>query len=95
MTSSPTWCATVPFLSSSAGTMEDAAGEMPRNSPAMPIVFAVNWPPQAPAPGLAEFSSSSRSASLILPTAWAPMPSKTSRIETSWPWKCPGAIEPL
>ena len=28
-------------------------GEIPRNSPAMAMVLAVNWPPQAPAPGQA------------------------------------------
>ncbi len=40
-------------------------GEMPRNSPAMAMVLAVNWPPQAPGPGQAEASSASSSASLI------------------------------
>ena len=31
-----------------AGTPVSSIGEMPRNSPAMAIVLAVNWPPQAP-----------------------------------------------
>src|SRR5207248_221310 len=34
-----------------AGTPFRPIGEMPRNSNAMDIVFAVNWPPHAPAPG--------------------------------------------
>ena len=41
-------------------------GEMPRNSPAMAMVLAVNWPPQAPAPGQAWSSSASSSASVDL-----------------------------
>ena len=32
-------------------------GEMPRNSQAMAMVLAVNWPPQAPAPGQAAAST--------------------------------------
>ena len=51
----------------------------------MAIVFAVNWPPQAPMPGEATFSSSASSSSLIVPAACLPTPSKTSRIETSAP----------
>ena len=39
------------------------------------IVFAVNCPPQAPAPGQAAPSSSFRSAAEIFPAAYAPMPS--------------------
>ena len=50
-------------------------GERPRKSRMVDIVLAVNWPPQAPAPGQATDSSSCRSASLIFPAAWAPMPS--------------------
>ena len=59
------------------------------------MVFAVNWPPQAPAPGQAAPSSSWTSAPLIFPTAWAPTASKTSWMVTSRPRKRPGAIEPL
>ena len=36
-------------------------------SNAIAIVLAVNWPPQAPAPGLATRSSSASSSSVILP----------------------------
>ena len=39
--------------SSSAGTIAEPAGEIPSASKAQAIVLAVNWPPQAPAPGLA------------------------------------------
>ena len=52
-------------------------GEMPRNSPAMAMVLAVNWPPQAPGPGQAAASRASSWSSLILPAACEPMPSKT------------------
>src|SRR6476659_341558 len=58
------------------------------------MVLAVNWPPQAPAPGLATPSSSYSSSSVIRPAACAPTASKTSWIVTSLPWKWPGAIEP-
>ena len=70
-------------------------GLIPRNSSAVDIVFAVNWPPQAPAPGHATLSSSCSSSALIVPAACAPTPSNTSWIVTSRPWKRPGAIEPL
>ena len=93
-TSRPHSSATRPFLPSSAGTMELPIGEMPSTSNAIAIVFAVNWPPQAPAPGLATDSISARSSSLIFPRACAPMASKTSMIETSLPRKLPGGIEP-
>ncbi len=86
--------ATLGFSPSSAGTMAEPPGEIPRASNAQAIVFAVNWPPQAPAPGLATFSISSSSSSVILPAAWAPTASKTSRIVTSLPFRRPGAIEP-
>ena len=41
------------FLGSIAGTPLNPSGEMPRNSKAMAIVLAVNWPPHAPGPGQA------------------------------------------
>ena len=63
-------------------------------SKAIAIVLAVNWPPHAPAPGLATASSSARSSSVMRPAACAPIASKTSLIVTSLPWKCPGGIEP-
>ncbi len=86
MTSSPIFSATVAFSSSSAGTIAEPPAEIPSASNAQAIVFAVNWAPQAPAPGLATSSSSASSSSVILPALWAPTASKTSRIVTSRPW---------
>ncbi len=50
-----------------AGTPESCMGEMPRISPLMAMVLAVNWPPHAPAPGQALASRASSPASSILP----------------------------
>ena len=58
------------------------------------MVFAVNWPPQAPADGQAAHSRIFRSSSDIFPAALAPTPSNTSMIVTSLPLKEPGRIEP-
>ena len=82
------------MLGSWAGTIAVVMGEIPSISKAIAIVLAVNWPPQAPAPGEATCSSSSSSSSLRVPAAWAPTASKTSWIVTSWPWKRPGGMEP-
>ena len=65
------------FSGDMAGTPVSWMGEMPRNSPAMAMVLAVNWPPQAPGPGQAAASRASSWSSLILPAACEPMPSKT------------------
>ena len=70
---------------SCAGMSLGPIGEMPSIWKAIAIVLAVNWPPQAPAPGLATSSSAVSSSSVILPAAWAPIASKTSWIVTSWP----------
>ena len=94
ITSSPTFSATVSFSSSSAGTIAAPPGEIPSASKAQAIVLAVNWPPQAPAPGEATSSSERSSSSVMLPAAWAPIASKTSTIVTSLPFQRPGAIEP-
>ena len=94
ITSSPASKATCALLLCWAGTIDEPIGEMPRISNAIAIVLAVNWPPQAPAPGLATPSSSCSSSSVILPAACAPTASKTCWIVTSWPWKRPGGIEP-
>ena len=77
-----------------AGTIALPIGEMPITSNAVAIVFAVNWPPHAPAPGHAACSSSESSASLMSPAARAPTPSNTSWIVTSLPRKRPGMIDP-
>ena len=63
-------------------------------SNAVAIVFAVNCPPHAPAPGQAMRSSSASFASLIVPALCAPTASKTSPIVTSRPSNRPGRIEP-
>ena len=51
ITSSPDSRATSSLRPSSAGTIAEPAGEIPSTSKAIAIVLAVNWPPQAPAPG--------------------------------------------
>ena len=93
-TSRPQSCATAPFLPSSAGTIELPIGEMPSISNAIAMVFAVNCPAQAPAPGDATDSSSARSSSDMSPAAWAPTASNTSWIVTSSPLNFPAATEP-
>ncbi len=89
MTSRPASTATSALRPCSAGTIDEPIGEMPSTSKAIAIVLAVNWPPQAPAPGLAASSSSSSRSSLMRPVACAPTASKTSWIVTSWPSKRP------
>src|SRR6202022_878460 len=65
----------------------------PMNSIAVDIVFAVNWPPQAPAPGQALSSTSRSSAASILPAATAPTASKTSIKVMSRPrWRPAGRV---
>ena len=75
--SSPVLRAASSLSGSSAGIAFSPAGERPRNSSAVDIVFAVNWPPQAPAPGHAAFSASYSSSSVILPARYAPIASNT------------------
>jgi len=58
------------------------------------IVFAVNIPPQDPAPGQAWRSISSSSASLISPVATEPTPSKTFWMVISRPSCSPGMMDP-
>jgi hypothetical protein len=82
------------LLGFSAGTIAAPIGEMPSTSSAIAIVLAVNWPPQAPDPGEATFSSAISSSSVIRPAACAPTASKTSWIVTSSPLYRPGMIEP-
>ena len=77
-----------------AGTLALPMGEIPSISNAMAMVLAVNWPPQAPAPGQAWSSMSFSSRSVILPDAWAPTASKTSWMVTSCCWKLPGMMDP-
>ena len=72
-------------MASWAGTRLGPIGLMPIISNAIAIVLAVNWPPQAPAPGLAAASMSASSWSVILPAAFAPTASKTSITVMSLP----------
>ena len=83
------------MCASSAGTIAEPAGEMPSTSNAIAIVLAVNWPPQAPAPGLGgllelvqllvgDLAGGVR-ADRLEDLAW---------IVTSRPLKWPGRIEP-
>ena len=86
--------ATTVLRGSVAGTSPAAMGATPRNARVVAMVLAVNWPPQAPAPGQARSSSARRSLSLMVPAAWAPTASNTSRMVTSRPWKRPGKMGP-
>src|SRR6202140_4488892 len=95
MTSRPARSATSSLCGSSAGTSFAPAGLMPRNSIAIDMVFAVNCPPQAPAPGQALSSISRSSVRLILPAETAPTASKTSINVMSRPRWRPAAIGPL
>ena len=75
MTSSPLRRAASSLAGSSAGMPLSPAGREPRNSIAVLIVLAVNWPPQAPGPGQTTFSISYSSSSVILPARYAPIAS--------------------
>ena len=66
----------------------------PIASPTQAMVLAVNWPPHAPWPGQATFSSSCTSDSGQAPAAYLPTTSNTSTTVTSLSWKRPGRIEP-
>ena len=94
MTSRPAARATPAFAGSVAGTSFAPIGERPRNVSAVAIVFAVNWPPHAPAPGHAPASTSQSFSSESFPAACAPTASKTSWIVTSLPATFPGSMEP-
>ncbi len=61
---------------------------------AMAMVLAVNWPPQAPAPGQTALSTAFRPSSDRAPAAWAPMASNTSWTETSFVPMTPGRMVP-
>ena len=94
--SSPAFTAACGLPGCVAGISFRPGALTPRKSRAVAIVFAVNCPPHAPAPGQAALSSActSRLAS-SMPAACAPTASKTSWIVTSRPRYRPAAIEPL
>ena len=63
------------FAPFTAGIPFAPSGVRPRKSTIVDIVFAVNWPPHAPAAGQATDSSSCSSSALIFPAAYAPIAS--------------------
>ena len=86
MTISPVRYAAASLAGSSAGMPLSPAGESPMNSRTMLMVFAVYWPPQAPGPGQATFSTSYSSSSVILPARYAPIASNTvTTVALRWP----------
>ena len=66
------------FAASTAGIPFRPTGDMPIASMIVAMVFAVNWPPQAPAVGHAAFSTDLNSFASILPALNAPTASNTS-----------------
>ena len=94
ITSPPLSKATSAFFGSAAGTPLNPIGEIPSISNAVDIVFAVNWPPQAPAPGQARLSISRSSRASILPALKAPIASNTSWTVSRRPRYSPYMIEP-
>ncbi len=88
--------AAAPFSSvASAAISPSPMGEMPRQSRATAIVFAVKWPAQVPGPGQASRSSSSSSSRVAEPRSKAPTASHTCWIVTSAPRTRPARIGPL
>ncbi len=85
ITSSPARRAASSFAGSSAGMPLRPAGERPRNSHTVAIVLAVNWPPQAPAPGHAASSIAYSSSRLILPARYEPIASYTLTMSAAAP----------
>ncbi len=75
ITSFPASTQPASLAGSVAGMSFRPMGERPSIVRAMDIVLAVNWPPQAPAPGQALSSVSFSCAASILPAAQAPIAS--------------------
>ncbi len=94
MTAAPERTAYPSSAGSAAGTAALPGSDIPRASPIEAMVLAVNIPAQEPTPGQAIRSSSRSSRSVMLPWEAAPMPSKTSTIDTSRPRHRPGRLEP-
>ena len=69
-------------------------GDRPRKLNASAMVFAVNCPPQAPAPGQAAASTERSSSSSIPPALCAPTASNTSWMVIAFDPRWPGMIEP-
>ena len=96
MTRRPAASAASSFAGSVAGIPFRPPGLIPRNSRAVLIVFAVNWPPQAPGPGHDASSISRSSSRLIFPARYAPIASNTvTTVASRRPRSTPGLIVPL
>ena len=96
MTSSPARRAASSLPGSVAGIPFRPPGEMPMNSSAVLIVFAVNWPPHAPGPGHAASSISRSSSREIFPARYAPIASNTvTTVASRFPRTTPGLMVPL
>ncbi len=94
ITRSPQVRAAAALSRSTAGMSFRPIGARPRKVVARAMVLAVNWPPQAPAPGQADCSIAASSASSIRPAAWAPTASNTSWMVMSPPRWQPGRMLP-
>ena len=94
ITSWPQANAAAPLPGCSAGMSFRPSGDRPRKVSTIAIVLAVNWPPQAPAPGQAARSTSARPASSSVPAACEPTASNTSWMVTFLPLHWPGMIVP-
>ena len=90
----PAWNAAVGLSGCTAGMSFRPIGERPRKLIASAIVLAVNWPPQAPAPGQACVSTAFSCSSSIVPAPCAPTASNTSWMVSALPLSWPGMIEP-
>ncbi len=94
ITSCPQRNAAAGLSGCTAGMSFDPNGDTPRKDSTMAMVLAVNWPPQAPAPGQAAFSIAARAWSSMLPAECTPTASNTSWMVTALPSHWPGMIVP-
>ncbi len=85
ITASPARCESVFFSSEIAACAESCGRLMPSASIAEAMVLAVYIPPQEPGPGIAHFSTASRSSAVICPLASAPTDSNTDTTSRSRP----------
>ena len=92
--STPQRRATSAFAGSVATTSLKPSGDRPSAISIIDIVFAVNWPPHAPAPGQARLSTSCKRASSILPAPCAPTASNTCWIVIDLPSSVPWSMLP-
>lgn len=95
MAISPTRRAAASLSGTVAGMSPTPNGARPRKSATVPMVLAVYWAAQVPAPGQACLARSSRSAWSIRPTSRSPSASHMSWMVTSFPRQRPGSMLPL